>query len=75
MSHKFNIIFEKDEFGYFVFCPELKGCHSQGDTFEEARANIKEAIELYLETMDSDELQEFSAKKELITSIMEVEFA
>lgn len=36
MNHKFNILFQKDENGYFAFCPELKGCHSQVDTFEEA---------------------------------------
>jgi hypothetical protein len=34
-----------------AWCPELKGCQSQGDTLEDAVANIKEAIELYLETL------------------------
>ena len=56
MSHKFNVLFQKDEFGYFVFCPELKGCHSQGDTFEEAQENIREAIELYVESMSEAEV-------------------
>jgi len=55
MSYKFNVLFQKDEHGYFVFCPDLKGCHSQGDTFEEAQENIREALELYLETMSQDE--------------------
>ena len=41
-----NAIIEKDKDGYFAFVPELKGCVSQGDSFEEAKANIKEAIEL-----------------------------
>jgi predicted RNase H-like HicB family nuclease len=36
---------------FFVYCPELKGCHSQGETYDEARKNIKEAIELYIESM------------------------
>lgn len=35
--------------GYSVWVPELPGCASQGETLEEAIANIKEAIELYLE--------------------------
>ncbi len=41
-----NAIIEKDKDGYFAFVPELKGCVSQGNSFEEAKANIKEAIEL-----------------------------
>ena len=75
MSHKFNVLFQKDENGYFAFCPELKGCHSQGDTFEEAKTNIREAIELYMETMSKDEIDELMPQKELITTTMEVEFA
>ncbi|WP_120945887.1 type II toxin-antitoxin system HicB family antitoxin [Helicobacter labacensis] len=50
-----NAIIEKDEFGYFAFVPSLKGCVSQGDSYEEALKNIKEAIELYLESLDDDE--------------------
>ena len=46
---QFNAIFEKDEHGYFAYVPALKGCVSQGDTFEEALKNIREAIELYIE--------------------------
>lgn len=75
MSHKFNVLFQKDEFGYFVFCPELKGCHSQGDTFEEAQENIREAIELYVESMSEAEVSELSSSKDLITTTMEVEIA
>ncbi len=40
---------EEKEGGYSVWVPELPGCASQGETFEEALENIKEAIELYLE--------------------------
>ncbi|MCY4046869.1 MAG: type II toxin-antitoxin system HicB family antitoxin [Candidatus Dadabacteria bacterium] len=49
---KFNIVIEKDEHGYYAFCPALKGCHSQGDSPEEVLSNIKEAMELYLETLN-----------------------
>jgi predicted RNase H-like HicB family nuclease len=47
---KVSVIIEHDENGYYAFSPELEGCHSEGDTFEEALANIREAVELYLET-------------------------
>ena len=45
-----KIVFEpSDEGGYTVYVPALPGCVSEGDTLEEARRNIREAIELYLE--------------------------
>lgn len=72
MSYKFNVLFQKDENGYFAFCPELEGCHSQGDTFEEAKENIREAIELYIETMSVSEIEELKSPKELITTTMEL---
>ena len=47
---KFNVVFlEEDDGGYSVSVPALPGCFSQGDNFEGAIENIKEAIELYLE--------------------------
>ena len=45
-TYRFSIIIEQDEHGYFVRCPELQGCYSQGDTYEEAMRNIKDAIAL-----------------------------
>ena len=44
-----------EEGGYTVYIQGLPGCISEGDTFEEAIENIKEAVELYLEP-DADEL-------------------
>lgn len=41
------------EGGYVAVVPALPGCHSQGDTLEEAADNIKEAIEVYLESLIS----------------------
>lgn len=53
-KHHFTVILEREEdSGYHAFCPALKGCHTQGDTLEEALANIKEAIEAYLESLRS----------------------
>ena len=52
---KFQTIFEPSEDGGFtVYVPSLPGCISEGDTYEEALANIREAIELYLEPIDDD---------------------
>ncbi len=55
----FNAIIEKDEFGYFAHIPELKGCVTQGETYENVLENIKEAAELYLESLDAVELLTF----------------
>ena len=43
------IILEQDKDGYFATCPDLQGCYSQGDTYEEAFDNIKDAITLHLQ--------------------------
>ena len=43
------VILESDEDGYFVSCPLLQGCYSQGETYEEAMANIKDAMRLHIE--------------------------
>ncbi len=50
-----NAVIEKDENRYFTFFPILKGCVSQGKSYEEALRNIKEAIKL-LEVLEADEL-------------------
>ncbi|HHD0209710.1 TPA: type II toxin-antitoxin system HicB family antitoxin [Campylobacter coli] len=50
-----NIIIEKDQDGYFARILELEGCVSQGNTYEEALVNIKEAGELYLESLANEE--------------------
>ncbi|OQX22838.1 MAG: HicB family protein [Desulfobacteraceae bacterium IS3] len=56
---KIKVVLEPaEEGGYTVFVPSLPGCISEGDTFDEALENIKEAIELYLEP-DEDELFEY----------------
>lgn len=55
VTHDFKVFLESDaEYGgYDVVCPSLPGCYSQGKTVSEALANIREAIELCLEDMDS----------------------
>ena len=52
---KLKIILEpSDEGGFTVYVPSFPGCISEGDTKQEAIANIKEAIELYLEPVEDD---------------------
>jgi predicted RNase H-like HicB family nuclease len=69
-----NIIVEKDEDGYYAYAPDLKGCQSQGNSLEEVKANIKEAVELYLETLDRHEIQALS-NRDIFTMAVEVKVA
>ena len=47
--YKFTVVIEKDKDGYYAFCPELQGCYTQGDSYEETLVNIKDAIQLHIE--------------------------
>jgi predicted RNase H-like HicB family nuclease len=69
MSYKISVVIEKDDHGYYAYAPELEGCQTQGDSLEEALANIKEAIELYLETLPQDEIRALLSKEILTTSL------
>jgi len=71
MADKVSVVIEKDNFGFYAYSPELEGCQTQGDSFEEVMANIKEAIELYLETL-SDEERQAALSKEILTTSLEV---
>lgn len=52
---EYTAVFQEElEGGFSVWVPDLPGCASQGDTIEEAIANIKEAMELYLECDELD---------------------
>ena len=48
---EFLIKIHESEYGFNISCPTLKGCHSQGETKEEAIENIKDAIHNYLEVL------------------------
>ena len=53
----YKVIFEpQEEGGYTVTVPSLPGCISEGNSYEEALANIKEAMALYLESLAADGL-------------------
>ena len=60
---KLKVVLEPSEDGgYTVYAPTLPGCISEGDTREEALANIREAIELYLEPTEDDFIAEESVE-------------
>ena len=67
--HKVSVIIEKDSDGYYAFSPDLPGCQSQGDSFEETMENIKEAVSLYLETLSPEEMSTLTSKEIFSTTI------
>jgi predicted RNase H-like HicB family nuclease len=65
---RYKVVLEpQEEGGYTVYVPSLPGCVSQGETIQEAMTNIKEAIELYLES--------FKERKLILPQIEEREVA
>lgn len=50
-NYDFTIVIEPDEGGFYAFVPVLSGCHSFGESVDEAKKNIAEAIELHVESM------------------------
>lgn len=50
-SYRLSVIVEKDKDGYFAFAPDLQGCYSQGDSYEEAIENIRDAIRLNIQDL------------------------
>lgn len=69
--YNFPIVIEHDENGYFAFCPELQGCYAQGETYEEAFGNIKDAITLHLEDRGANG-EEIDNKESVSIAMVEV---
>jgi len=62
--YEFDVVIIEDETGgYVALVPALPGCHTQGDTLEELMENVKEAIDLYLETLTDEEKKELLRQK------------
>lgn len=69
----FTVIYEEvPEGGYVAFVPTLPGCHTQGETIEETETNIKEAIELYLESLESHG-EEIPGENRILQGTVEVQ--
>ena len=73
MSRHFTAIIEREDDGYVATCPEFD-IASQGETVTEARANLQEAIELFLESASPDEIERRLGGEVYVTQI-EVEVA
>ena len=62
--HEFDVVLMEDETGgYVALVPALPGCHTQGDTLAEVMDNVKEAIDLYIETLTEKEKKELLKEK------------
>jgi len=62
-----SVIFEEaPEGGYTVSVPQLPGCVSEGDTFEEAKTNITDAINLYVNDLSSEEKDKLANNQEQV---------
>ena len=59
---QYTVVIHKSKYGYDVNCPALPGCHSQGDTRQEALENIKDAIAVYLAMVKKETRGEKTAK-------------
>ena len=57
MTRQLTAIIEREDEGYVALCPELD-IASQGETVDEARNNLKEALELFFETASASEIQD-----------------
>ena len=73
MQKSLTAIIRKETGGYFALCPELDVA-SQGDTIEEAKSNLKEAVELFLESASKDEIDD-RLGSDAYVSALEVEVA
>lgn len=67
MKRVLTVVIEKDvDGGYIASVPQLPGCFSQGETMDELRENIREAIDLYLEDADlPEDLPEFVSVEQI----------
>jgi predicted RNase H-like HicB family nuclease len=62
--HEFDVVLLEDETGgYVAIVPALPGCHTQGDTLTEVMRNVKEAIDLYMETLTEQEKKDLLRQK------------
>jgi predicted RNase H-like HicB family nuclease len=63
------VVIEKDAEGYFAFCPELQGCYTQGDSYEEVLENLKDAIRLHLEDRRENKEEILAVESISLTSL------
>lgn len=71
-KYNFSIIVEQDVDGFYVYCPQLQGCYTQGDSYEEAMENIKDAIRLHLEDRVANKEEVMESIKSISLSSVEI---
>lgn len=69
MNYKVHVVFTKDEQGYYVHCPHLPGCYSQGRSLEEAQINMRQALDLYSERLTEKEKRILLNKETMVTTM------
>lgn len=71
----YQVVFqEESEGGYSVWVPDLPGCASQGESLDEAKNNIEEAVRLYLEDAPKEEIQAAATPKHRFFIPMSIPF-
>ncbi len=68
MKRTLTAVLIREDDGFVALCPEIDVA-SQGDTVEEAKANLKEAVELFFECASKDEIQERLASESFVSSL------
>lgn len=67
---EYNVIFQKEkEGGFSVWVPSLPGCTSQGETFEDALDNVREAISLYLEDSSPETSEDVDVRSQFMVPV------
>jgi predicted RNase H-like HicB family nuclease len=68
MTRQFTAIVEREDDGFVALCPEL-AIASQGNTIEETRANLQEALQLFLETASPEEIKQRLREEVYVTRV------
>lgn len=74
MKYTISVVLEKDGDGWYAHSLDLPGCQSSGTTLDETLANIREAAELYLQTMSPDDLRRLE-NRTVVNASLEVTLA
>ena len=68
----FSVVIEEDKNGFFAFCPELQGCYTQGNSYEAAMDNVKDAIRLHVKDRLADRKEKLERPISISLSTVEV---
>ena len=74
MSYKVNVVIERHDHGQYAYSPELEGCQTQGESYEEVLSDPRETVELYMETLSEQDRSRYLSR-EIPTMPLEVNLA